>query len=213
MTARRSQTGFTLIELMAAIVCVSIVAAIAIPKVSGYVLQARLEAAKPYLMQIAARQRMYKVENGVYCCSTAGSGTNENLLAAGLGVTLSDIGEFCFVFVCQSTTLCQTTSGPGFITATSGTTPDFEVWAILQSSGAAASGPGGTACTPATGKAASTGWVAAAGSNSAGRAGEVVVVRYPPPLNGAGSTGLYAPHTGQTFTWTDGISTTDARFP
>ena len=214
MTPRRPASGFTLVELMATILCVSILAAVAIPRISGYILQSRLESAKPYLMQIAARQRMFKIENGVYCCSTAGSGTSEDALAAGLGVTLSDNGDFCFVFICQSTALCQTTSGPGFITAAGGTAPDFEVWAILRDvSGNSAAGPGGVACTASTGKIASTGWAGSSGSTSAGRAGQVVVARYPPPLNGAGSVGSYSPHAGLTFRWTDGISTSDALFP
>lgn len=208
------QAGFTLIELMTTILCVTIVAAMAVPRVSGYLLQSRLESAKPYLMQIAARQRMYRIENGQYCCSVAGSATNEDLMATNLGVTLTDIGDFCFVFVCRSSSLCQTVSGPGFITATSGTAPDFEVWGILQDvPTSTVSGPGGVTCTPATGKAVPSGWVAARNAVSAGRGGEAVVVRYPPPVNGPGATGAFSPHAGLTFTWTDGTSITDASQP
>lgn len=212
---RPSEGGFTLIEVMATVLCVTILAALAVPKMSGYIRQSRLEAAKPYLMQIAARQRMFKIENGQYCCTVSGSNTNtnENTLTASLGVTLSDIGDFCFVFVCRSTTLCQSTSGPGFITA-SGTAPEFEVWAILQdASGGVAPGPGATSCTPATGKVAATGWVAPSTSTAAGRAGQAVVLRYPPPANGPGNAGAFSPHTALTYSWTDGFSSTDAMFP
>ena len=208
MTRRSSEAGFTLLELMAAIVCITVLAAIATPHLSGYIRQSRLEAAKPYLAQIAARERMYKIENGQYCCTT--SGLSENALVAGLGVTLADIGDFCFVFICQSTTLCQSVSGPGFISA-SANAPDFEVWAILQDGISGTDpGPGGTACTPATGKAAGTGFVAAAGSASAGRGGQAVVLRYPSPVNGIGANGTYH---AVVMDWRDGITASDAMSP
>ena len=194
---------------MATIVCVTVLAATATPRLSGYIRQSRLEAAKPYLAQIAARQRMYRIESGQYCCTT--SGLNENNLIAGLGVTLADTGDFCFVFICQSTTLCQSVSGPGFISATAGTAPDFEVWAILQDgAGTTDSGPGGTACTPATGKAGGTGFVAASGSASAGRGGQVVALRYAPPVNGLGGNGTYH---AVPMDWRDGITASDAMSP
>ena len=208
MPRKLFDAGFTLLELLATIVCITVLAAVATPRLSGYIRQSRLEAAKPYLAQIAARERMYKMETGQYCCTT--SGLNENNLTAGLGVTLADIGDFCFVFVCQSSTLCQSVSGPSFISA-SGSAPDFEVWAILQDGvGGADPGPDNTACTPATGKASGTGFVATAGSTSAGRAGEVVVLRYPPPTNGLGPNGTY--HTVP-LDWRDGMTISDAMSP
>ncbi len=208
---RTAEAGFTLVELMVTITCIIVLSAMAVPKFTGYIRQARLESAKPYLMQIAAKQRMFKIETGQYCCSAGGN--NEDTLTTNLGISLSDTGDFCFVFICQSAMLCQTVSGPGYITS-SGTAPEFEVWAILQdASGTRASGPSGISCTPAAGKAAATGWIAASTSSSAGRAGQVVVLRYPPPLNGLGNAGAFSPHTGITFNWTDGFSNSDAMFP
>ncbi len=206
-----SDAGFTLIELMVTVTCVLVLAAAALPRMQGFLLQGQLEAAKPYLAQIAAKQRMYKIETGTYCCT--GYALDENTLSAGLGLTLTDNGDFCFVFVCQSTTLCPQATGPGFIVPTSagvGSAPDFEVWAILQSSATTAPGPSGTACSTATGKASPTGWAHPAGSGLAGTAGEAVALRYPPPANGMGGIGAYH---AVTFQWHDGVTISDAQFP
>ena len=199
--------GFTLVELMVTIACAITIAAIAAPRFQSYLLQTRLEGAKPYLAQIAAKQRMAKIMTGTYCCS--GYNLDETTLANGLGLNLADTGDFCFVFICQNATSCAQTSGPGFITPITGGSanqPEFEVWAILANGTGQQTGPGSTKCTPVTGKANPTGWVNASG---AGSAGHVVVLRYPPPVNGPGSTGSYH---GVTFNWRDGTSTSDAMF-
>ena len=208
---RRSagDAGFTLIELMTTMACMLILGAIAVPRLQAYVVQSRLNAAKPYLMEIAAKQRMYKIETGIYCCS--GYALDEQTLSTGLGLSVAATGDFCFVFICQSATLCAQTSGPGFIVAPApgpGNTPDFEVWAILQTTGATTAGPGGVSCTPIPGKANPTGWVYAAGTSSAGRAGQAVALRYAPPANGfAAAAGSYH---AIPFDWHDGISLSDA---
>ena len=208
---RTSEAGFTLIEIMATISCIVILAAIAVPKMQGYLLQSRLESAKSYLAQISARQRMYKITTGYYCCK--GYNLDENTLANGLGMNLAETGDYCFVFVCQDSTLCYQTSGPGFIAPVSGgkaTQPDFEVWAILQNSTTTAAGPSNTSCTSATGKATPLGWALASTSTSAGRAGQVVSLRYPPPVNGPGGSGSFH---AVTFDWHDGVSVSDAMQP
>ncbi len=208
MARPHSDGGFTLVELMSCMGIALILAAVAVPRMSGYLRQGGLEAAKPYLVEIAARQRAYLVENGQYCC-TAGN-LNENVLARGLEVNLAKTGDFCFVVICLNPTLCQSVSGPGFITA-NGTLPDFEVWAILQdSSSTINTGPGGTICTPAVGKVLPTGLGAAAGSGLAARGGQVVALRYPTPANGFDTFGSFH---AVPFQWRDGISTSDAMLP
>lgn len=207
----RQEGGFTLVELMVTVTCMVALAAVAVPRMSGYMLQGRLDSATAYLAQIAAKQRMFKISTGSYCCQ--GYKGDEDGLGNGLGLNLADMGDYCFVFVCQSTSLCPQTSGPGFITAAqsgSAAPPDFEVWAILQAATGATAGPGRTPCTPSATKVSSTGFAAASGSGQAGRAGQVVALRYPPPTNGPGTTGSY--HT-VTFDWHDGISKSDAQFP
>ncbi len=212
MKKTTSDAGFTLIELMVTVTCIAVIAAVSVPKFQGYLLQSRLESAKSYLAQISARQRMYKVTTGTYCCQ--GYNLAEDTLMSGLGLNLADNGDYCFVFICQDLTLCPQTSGAGFITPIAGgkaSQPEFEVWAILQNTAKpAASGPGLTSCSPATGKASPMGWVLPAGSASAGRAGQVVALRYPPPVNGLGGVGSF--HV-VTFDWHDGMSVSDAMVP
>ena len=209
MAERDPDGGFTLVELMFAVAVTIILAAIAVPRAAGYLRQANLEAAKPYLAEIAARERAFMVETGQYCC-TAGN-LNENTLGSGLGINLTGTGDFCFVVICQNSALCQSVSGSGFISASSGQAPDFEVWAILQDGVAGTdAGPGNTSCTPAVGKTAPSGFVANATSSSAARGGQVVALRYPPPLTGLGSNGTYHAVPMQ---WRDGITLSDAMLP
>jgi len=64
----KSDQGFTLIEVMITVACVMVLGAMALPALRGFVLESRLNGAKPYLMEIAAKERMYKIETGKYCC-------------------------------------------------------------------------------------------------------------------------------------------------
>ncbi len=212
-TKPQSEAGFTLVELMVTVTCMVLLAATVVPRMSGYMLQGRLDTANAYLAQIAAKQRMFKITSGTYCCTTYKG--DENVLVNGLGLNLADMGDYCFLFVCQDTTICPQATGPGFITAIPGgpaAQPDFEVWAILQTGTGPGNtaGPGSATCTPAAGKATSTGFAAASSSGQAGRAGQVVALRYPPPVNGLGSLGSYH---AVTFNWHDGISKSDAQYP
>lgn len=206
--------GYTLVELMVTVTCIVVLSAFAVPSLKGYIRQARLQDAKPYLMEIAAKQRMYKVVNGLYCCSNY-DGSSENQLLTSLGLSLTDAGDFCFLFVCNSTTLCSSTAGgpSSFISGNpaGGSAPDFEVWAVLRNASGGVQGPGGSNCNPAPNKVPPTGWVAASNSGAAGRAGQVVVFRYPPPPNGF-STGAGNFHAVQ-FSWEGGSSISDAMFP
>ena len=205
--------GFTLVELMVTVGCIAVLGAVAVPRLRGYVLEARLNGAKPYLLEIAARERMYKVETGKYCC-TAYNETDETTLANTLPASISEAGDFCFVVVCTSSTLCEAPGSRSFIDNSS--TPDFEVWAVLRNSATASrvGTYGGGTCTPTVGtgltKAPPTDWVQT-GSTSIGRAGQVVVLRYPPPPNGR-STVTSLSH-GVNLVWQDGLTTTDALFP
>jgi type IV pilus assembly protein PilE len=212
-TAR--EAGFTLIELMITVSCILVLSAIAVPSFKSYILQSNLQTAKPFLSEMAAKQRMFKVLNGVYCCSNY-DGSSESQLATSLGLSIADSGDFCYIFVCNSNSLCASTNGgpSGFISGNpqGGSVPDFEVWAVLNNGTGGVHGPGGVNCNPISNKNSPTGWVAASNANSAGRAGQVVVLRYPPPTNGI-STGADAFHAGVAMNWQAGTSMSDALFP
>jgi prepilin-type N-terminal cleavage/methylation domain-containing protein len=209
----RNDRGYTIIELAIVVMCIAILAAMAVPRMSGYILQGHLDGAKPYLQELATKQRMYKIENGSYCCST--STLDENNLNSALGLSVANTGDFCVAFICRNALSCQSAVTNSFISpiASGVSQPDFEIWAILRStSSGAVAGPGSLSCTPITGKQSPTGWVnASTATTSAGRTGEAVVLRYPPPTNGPdASQGTYH---AITFNWLDGVSSSDAMYP
>jgi type IV pilus assembly protein PilE len=66
-----SNKGLTLIELLAVIVIVGILAAVAIPTYTGYMVRARRADAKTALEQFRAAQEMRRAERGGYSTSIA----------------------------------------------------------------------------------------------------------------------------------------------
>lgn len=66
MRQRRSQGGFTLIELMIAIVVIGILAAIAIPNYQGYLIKSARTAAQAQMMDLANRQQQFLLSNRSY---------------------------------------------------------------------------------------------------------------------------------------------------
>jgi type IV pilus assembly protein PilE len=64
--ARRLGRGFTLVELMVALAVVAILAAIALPSYTAYVVRGKRAAAKVVLLQTAQAMERYYTANGSY---------------------------------------------------------------------------------------------------------------------------------------------------
>jgi len=63
---RRNQ-GFTITELMVAVVIMGVLAGLAIPSFTGYIYKSRVTEASNFLSQIKQRQEAYRNEFGQYC--------------------------------------------------------------------------------------------------------------------------------------------------
>lgn len=75
----RSARGFTLIELMIAVVIIGILTAIAVPSYRDYIVKANRASAQQFMLTIANKQEQYLLDNRSYT-TTIGSG--------GLGLTM-----------------------------------------------------------------------------------------------------------------------------
>ena len=88
----KSKKGITLIELLAVILIVGILAAVAIPSYTGYMQRARRADAKTALEQVRAAQEMWRAERGCYaldgvdCQGNASAGTAEAKLQTAMGL-------------------------------------------------------------------------------------------------------------------------------
>jgi len=77
------QTGVTLIELLIAIVLISIIAASAYPSYTQFVVRAKRTAGKSMLLQVADRQQQYFMDNKRYANSLTTLGYQENPFMVG----------------------------------------------------------------------------------------------------------------------------------
>jgi len=119
---RYNNKGITLLELLAVILIVGILAAVAIPAYNGYIQRARRSDAKVALEQVRAAQEMWRAERGSY--ATDGGGTTAELkLQNTMGVPATISIFYTWNFTVKTATLFTAQAVPtGSQTSDSGGT-------------------------------------------------------------------------------------------
>lgn len=79
----RRAAGFTLLELMIAVIIIGVLAAIALPSYSKQIIKGNRAAAEAMLMDVAQREQQYLLDNRSYA-----SAANCGALATSLGITV-----------------------------------------------------------------------------------------------------------------------------
>ena len=90
---RKSDRGLTLIELLMVILIVGILAAVAVPTYSNYMIRARRADAKTALEQIRGAQEMWRAERGTYAIDD-GNGTAVAKLQNTMGAPATTISQY-----------------------------------------------------------------------------------------------------------------------
>ena len=98
----RKHGGFTLIEVMITVVIVAILAAIAVPSYSRYVMRAKRSAAQAQMMDIANRQQQFLMANRSYA-------DKDTLVASGYTLPADVAANYGYTITVTSTGV------PGFV--------------------------------------------------------------------------------------------------
>lgn len=100
----RKHGGFTLIEVMITVVIVAILAAIAVPSYSRYVMRAKRSAAQAQMMDIANRQQQFLMANRSYA-------DKDTLVASGYTLPADVAANYGYTITVTS----PATGAPGFV--------------------------------------------------------------------------------------------------
>ena len=102
----KREKGFTLIELMIAVIIIGVLAALAIPKYMRATNRAKQSEAQKILKQIYTMQRAYKQEFDTYCCD--GSSASAGGSFATLGVVIMANARYTYAITSNATSFTAT---------------------------------------------------------------------------------------------------------
>ena len=108
---RIEEKGITLVELLIVIVIVGILAAIALPMYTNYMVRARRADAKTGLEQLRASQEMFRAERGRYA-NDASDGNGLLTLQNSWGVPGNPVGDYNLSFVVNNQNSFTAQAGP-----------------------------------------------------------------------------------------------------
>ena len=110
----KSEKGMTLIELMAVVIIVGILAAVAIPMYTGYMVRARRADAKTALEQLRASQEMFRAERGRYA-NNGDDGSDAvalTILRNTWGAPVATVGDYTITMSAPTRTTFTGTATP-----------------------------------------------------------------------------------------------------
>jgi type IV pilus assembly protein PilA len=116
MNYKRTQKGFTLVEIMIVVVIIGLLAAMAIPAFNKVRLQSRIKAVTNNLRQVASAGQQYMLDKGVTSCGeTDLVGTNTDNYIRSISPVSGE--DYTTITIAQTTTQISI-SNAGFDTVT-----------------------------------------------------------------------------------------------
>lgn len=121
------QTGFSLIELMVAVIIIGILAAIAIPSYQSYIIRSSRAAAQTELQQLASLQEKIYLNSNAYTTKMAAAYDGQT--SGGLGKTTTEDGKYTLAIVNGGQTFLMTA------TPVAGTSQEGDGCLLIQENG------------------------------------------------------------------------------